>query len=330
MWRKKIVSLAVASMSALPLASFVSVAPVHAVTVSPIVVEYDLDPGKAAAGNLKITNEGSSAEVFYPVAADCVAANDQGQPKCMLDGRATNSLISWVSFDKKMVALEPGESESVNFNIAVPKTAAPGGYYGGLFFSTSSDKKTVEGLSTNSAVGPLLLLTVNGNVTVKGKMTDFSVKQPSGSSLPVNFAIEFANQGTVHVKPTGYVKIDNMFGSTVAVLPINRPENPNDRAHSVLPGSSFLFNTAWDKMPGVDPKRASEFQKEWKNFGFGPYTATAVLSYGDKLVEQKSVQFWVMPYLLILLTGLLLVIVVLLVMQYNKWIVANALSQRRK
>lgn len=134
--------------------------------------------------------------------------------------------------------------------------------------------------------------------------------------------MDFQNSGTVHLKPQGVIRVTNMFGGTSAVIPVNAAGG------NVLPDSNRVYSAKWQK--AELPENASELVKEWKNFGFGPYTATLILNYGEtNQVVSAETSFWVMPWMLVVLFIILLVVIALLVMQYNKWIVARAVKGKK-
>jgi len=310
--------IAVGAMFASPLFGAMQA---NALTISPILIEYDVDPGDAIVGSIKLTNEGDASETYHPLVQDFVAADEMSGSPSFVGMSDTRSLVKWVSFKDSSITLEPGETVYASYNITVPKEALPGGYSGALLFSTSAGEVT-EGVGAVGASGPLLLIRVSGNLVEQGAVTDFSAVQDSTTSLPVNFMVRFVNEGTVHVKPTGVIRITNMFGGTSAVIPVN------EAGGNVLADSARQFSAEWQKMEL--PEGASELVKEWKNFAFGPYTATLILNYGEaNQVATATTSFWVMPWMLVVLFIILLVILALLVMQYNKWIVAQAMKGRK-
>jgi hypothetical protein len=317
MWRK----IALCALAAIVVAPFAGMRPASALTVSPVVLEYDLEPGDAVVGSIRLTNEGETAETYYASAQDFVAGDEAGSPS-FIGMSATRSLVDWLSFQTSRVTLGPGESAYITYNLAVPAQASPGGYFAGLLFSTESPHFAGQGVGVSAATGTILLVRVAGEVVEKGAVTDFSASPASSTSLPVDFNVRFENQGTVHVKPSGVIRVTNMWGGTSAVITVN------EDGGNVLPDSARVFGASWSK--AELPENASELVKEWKNFGFGPYTATLILNYGESnQVVSASTSFWVMPWMLVVLFIILLVILALLVMQYNKWIVAQAMSKRR-
>ena len=316
MWRK----LSVGLMAATLLVSGVAISPktADALTVSPLVLEYDLAPGKAAAGTITLRNEGSEPETYYSMVKDFVAGDEAGSPS-FVEKSSARSLVDWVGFSPKMITLGPGESAPIVFNLTVPKTAAPGGYYGGLLFSTSAPTDT-KGVGAVGATGPLLLVRVSGNVIEKGTISHFTASPDSSTSLPITFNVRFENTGTTHLKPSGVIRVRNMFGGVAAVIPVNQD------GRNVLPSSARQFQLNWQKALS-EPK--SELAREIKNFGFGPYTADLVLTYGETgQVTTASTTFWVMPWMLVFVFLLALVVLAILIAQYNKWIIANAMKNQ--
>lgn len=317
MWRK----VSFAAMIATILAPIMNVLPAAALTVSPVVIEHEADPGDEIVGTIKLHNEGSAKETYYPSVQDFVGSDESGTPK-FVGVNEGHSLVGWVKFNRADVGIDSGDGELVVYTIKVPADAQPGGYFGGILFSTSPANQQ-NGVGAVGATGPLLLVRVSGNVTEKASIASFAASQESGTSLPVDFKVRVANEGTVHVKPSGVIRVTNMFGGVSAVIPVNA------NGGNVLPGGARVFNESWEKE--ALPENASELMKEWKNFGFGPYTATLILNYGEgKQVLSASDSFWVMPWMIMVLFAILIAVVLLLLAQYNKWVIARAMMANKK
>jgi hypothetical protein len=316
MWRK----LSLAALMALVVAPVLRLSPASALTISPLTLEYELKPGEAVVGTVKLRNEGAVAETFYPFVNDMLAGDEAGTPTFTASNPG-HSVVDWITFEQQSITLEPGGFVNVVYNLTVPKSTSPGGYYGALLFTTAPPSLDKSAVGAAGATGPLLLVTVAGKVVEKGSVTDFVASPASVSSLPVDFGVRFQNAGTVHVKPTGVIRITNMFGGTSAVIPVN------EEGGNVLPDSGRVFSASW--MEEELPAGASELVKEWKNFGFGPYTATLIMNYGQSnQVASATTSFWVMPWMMVVLFIIFLVVLAMLVMQYNKWILAKAQKRR--
>ncbi len=80
---------------------------------------------------------------------------------------------------------------------------------------------------------------VSGNITEAGKAL------LSGPRLtergPIDFSIQFQNEGNVHIKPAGTVIISTFWGMQLAGLTVD--------GENVLPKSSRLFQVKWPDVP---------------------------------------------------------------------------------
>ena len=316
MWRK-FIFIFVLAVLIVPMAA---IQPASALTISPVIIEFDVNPGETVVGTIKLKNESQNQETYYAQVQDFVAGDEAGTPSFI--GKAkTRSLVDWTSFDKKNITLGEGDSDLVIYRIHVPKDASPGGYFGGLLFSSS--QVGAEGVGAVAMTGPLVLLRVAGNIVERGNLISYDVQPDSSTSLPVDFTMNFQNTGTVHLKPAGVIRVTNMFGSTVSNIPVNANQG------NVLPNSSRVFKAKWQKTEL--PENTSELVQEWKNFGFGPYTATLIMNYGEtNEVVSAETSFWIMPWMLVILFIILLAALALLVVQYNKWVVAHASKGKKK
>jgi hypothetical protein len=177
------------------------------------------------------------------------------------------------------VTLEPLSSARIAFEIRVPTLATPGGHYAAIFWSNSQPMRTGVGVTTASRIGSLIFFTVNGALEEKARMTDFSVQNSTGlEGLPVTFRVRFENTGTTHIKPQGVIRITNIFGRSVAQLPVNPDEL------RLLPGQSRTLKSDWLK-------------KDAPFFAVGPFVASLTVTEPvTELVFSSSVRFWLFPW----------------------------------
>lgn len=290
-----------------------------ALTAQPAVIDdIVLDPGETYVGSIRLHNETSSAETFSLHVKDFIASDEVGTPM-FIDDAGARSMKDWISFSRPSLRIDAGDGELLMYTIRVPRSAAPGGYYAGVQFSSGSDVDA----ASYPVSGPLLLVRVTGHVVEKGDVSSFITHQASQTSLPVEFSVRFQNDGNTHVKPKGFVSITNMFGGVSAIIPVN------EGGGNVLSESSRVFTFRWNKADL--PENASELSKEWNDFGFGPYTATLVLHYGEqRQITSATTSFFVFPWMLVVLSCILVAVLALLLMQYNRWVISRAISARRK
>lgn len=211
----------------------------------------------------------------------------------------------------------------------MPNDAEPGGHYATIFFGRAGG--TVgngSGVGVAEQVGVLLLVRVPGNIRESLNVESFRVIGPSTvNRRPVAFELRVKNTGSVHERPAGQIVITNMVGSVVAKI----PANPNNGA--VLPASIRRFGAGWDaSAPIAKGGFFAEAANEWKNFGFGKYTARVDATYGPMKtpLERAAVSFWIIPWHLIAIAAGLLIVLIVLIMVYNKMLIRAALRKARR
>lgn len=275
-----------------------------AVTVGPAKIEYSADPGSVISGKLFLMNETGQAQTFYPGFEKFIEVNGE---KRFLPGEESE-LAKWFE-TVDSVALAPGEQSNVPFSINLPQNAPPGGHFAVIWWSTAPPDG--QGAKIVTRAGILVYLRVSGEIKESAEVSAFSAAK-FHNWLPVNFTLIFKNTGNVHLKPTGEIKIKNIFGATKAVL------SPNPNALQVLPQSEKNFNLTWDS-------------EKWSGFAFGPYSAELNLIYGEEKKEiNKNIRFFIIPWKISLIAILILIIIIFVftmgIKRYNQWIVRKTLE----
>ena len=243
------------------------------VTVSPLTFELTANPGDTLTNTLKIYNPTDSIISIKMEVEDFKPVGETGQVVVEPEEEAIYSLKRWVKTEPIEFTLEPREQKFVDFEISVPENAEPGGKYGSVLASTTGAiGGEITGAAIAQKVGALLLLTVAGPVKENLTIKEFSA--PSFLEYgPVPFAIRFENNGTVHVRPRGFVTITNWWGKKVADVGFSQL--------NVIPGAIRKIDTSW--------------QNKWL---FGKYTAMLVGSYGTANLpfNPPILTFWVFPW----------------------------------
>jgi hypothetical protein len=286
--------------------------------ISPPLIDISTDPGKTVTFNIRLRNITKSVLIATPQINDFVAEGEQGQPKLLLNETPAQpspySIKGWVGplTDLRLVPQEV-KTEVVTLN--VPTDASPGGHYGVVRFTAVPPELEGTGVSLSASIGSLVLVRVSGNVVDKASFADFYTSQNGKKRSffehgPITFIERLKNDGNVHFKPTGTVRVTNLFGGEVAVLSIN------DKGGNVLPASIRRFEQK------LDHKRL-----------FGRYKAEAVVQYSGKSLSQ-SISFWVIPYKLIaIILGTLLILIAAgrtALRRYTKRAVKKAMGEKDK
>lgn len=178
--------------------------------LSPIRTESVVASGGSVKYKLTLTNY-SDQPMKVTLSAEEFSVVDQNYDYAF-DERS--DVTKWVTFDKNIVQLEPGKSETVNYRLNVPKNAEPGGRYLSIFASTDAQVTAGE-LRTEQRIASLVYLTVQGKVTRTGELK--SLQSPFVFDGYQPWKMTVANNGTVHFRSGYNVSVRSIFdGQEVA------------------------------------------------------------------------------------------------------------------
>lgn len=294
------------------------------ITISPVRIEDLVNPGDKLTKTLKVTNSSASPKTLYGFLKDFKSGNESGAPILIEPGSEEGSfLASWITIPTEGIDFTPGEEKELSFQINVPENAGPGGYYGGVYFGTKPPRLNVDsedkgaGMSIGQQSGALVLLQVKGDVKEEADIREFATdKEVYGTPFEVKFVTRIENRGNVHVKTVGHIRVENMFGKEIALIPMN------ETGGNVLPESIRRFEELWSG-----------------EMGFGRYYAEVILSYGTntrlggqgKQTLTSGKYFWIMPWRIIVPALLSIVIVfsifTLMIRLYKNKAVKKAMQQ---
>jgi len=283
--------------------------------ISPVRTDLTIEKGGSRQVQLYVENVTAFPMNLKGVTNDFVASDDEsGEPRIILDNDKSAPEDSFKSLISSLpsVSLQPQERKLVNITLAVPKTAASGGYYGAVRFIPDNGPGD-KNLSLNASVGSIFLITVPGNLIEQLKIESFDVLHNNSAGVlfnsgPVSIQTRFRNFGNVHVQPFGHIEVKDFRGHVIQTIEINSTQPRGN----VLPNSIRKF---------INPVTATKL--------FGRYTVQGSFGYGDQgglLLAKKT--FYVIPYKYI--AGVLLVLAFLifvlprLIRAYNRRIVQRA------
>ncbi len=309
-----------------------SVITAQALTISPARAELTGDPGETIQGVFTLTNPLDTDQTYYTSVERFEAQGETGTPNFVA---SKEGLPSWVKVTDKVV-LKKGEKASISYSVVIPKDADSGGHFGAIFLSTVPPSANGGEVSVGAKMGMLVFLKVTGEIKEKGGLSDFMLKAKSNilTSLPVEFKYRFTNEGNDRVRPEGEITITNTLGLETGKVDVNKTEGSN-----VLPGSTRLFEAKYGgdlTAPEVSDSffKHVKFQKD--NFAFGMYKAELNLTFGNNNQNKatSSLRFFIIPWQLLSLIAVVLVGIILLfivlVKHYNKWIIKQARAAAKK
>lgn len=257
-----------------------------------------IKPGEKIQTSVRIRNGSSETLTISSRAQDFIVATDGSTPTPINDQVSNRwSLASWIILTPSVQVVEPGEIATVNVVIEAPDNALPGGHYAMVTHEPvtgASDVPAQFNLNRSSVsalqqrVGTLLYVTVEGPINEAAFIRE--LKFPRFSEFgPVPFSFLVDNQSDIHLSPRIGVEIYNLIGRKVETIEV---ESKN-----------------------VFPFIAREFEGEWDRiWGFGPYTARVVMSYGtDGQLAMATTNFWLLPITLILAIIIVLLVIIAII-----------------
>lgn len=298
----------------------------QALEIAPPVLTMTANPGETINTQIQLRDVSSSALIVSSAINDFAAQGESGEPKIDVANTETSpySIKAWVKAFPQL-NMKSQETQKLPVVINVPKNAAPGGYWGVVRFTAVPPGIDGQGVSLAASLGTLVFIRVNGDAKESMSIEQFYASEPGKDvpaalfeSTPLDFVLRIKNGGTVHEQPVSQVKIKDMFGKDVGAVNINLD------AKNVLPGSIRKFSAPLNE--GTLGTRAL----------FGKYTAEITSTYGsgtNKHTVTQKIDFWVIPYRLIILViaGLILLFFILraVIRNYNRRITRRVRTSRR-
>lgn len=268
------------------------------IILGPTKTEFFLNPGEIATKEIMVTNRTGQTLRFQIEIEDFIGSRDPGQSVVLLgDQRGPYSLKDWMTSEISEFILEHGQRIYLPVKISIPQDSEPGGHYGVVFAAALPPEPTTEEQKESaksqigivSRAGSLFFVKVKGDVAEDGYLKSLEVSQKYYEKGPINFQLLFENNGSIHLVPYGMVEIFNILGEKIDEIEID--------PYFAMPDSLRLKEVSWNK-----------------DLLFGKYTALASLNRGyQDIIDQKQIEFWVIPWKLVLagMAGLFLVIFLL-------------------
>lgn len=266
------------------------------VVLGPGKIEVWLSPGEKTIKTIYFTNRTGRSINFLVNIEDFKGSRNPTTGTMFLgEEKGPYSLKDYLHPDTKEFTLEHGQRISLPIEIAIPEDAEAGGRYGVVFASALPPKIEAEvteevkpTIGVISRVGCLFFVRVKGEVIENGFLESFTTLNGKNyyENGPIGFELLFENNGNVHLAPYGILEITNLLGKKVAEIELD--------PWFAMPDSIRLREVKWDK-----------------RFLFGRYRALASVNRGyQDIIDKKSINFWVIPWKLILaiFIGLFLII----------------------
>jgi hypothetical protein len=217
---------------------------------------YPAAPGSITHGAVIVTNTGDATGVVKLYTSDATTGSTTGA--VYLTDSAPTIAGSWIKLSSSQLTLPPGKQATVTFTVAVPSSAEPGQFVGGIVAETVAQvagPKSKEKANVQIKVRNLSIVAVQVNVPGP-KVSKFTISKATigGSKGFQQVIVHISNDGNVLAKPSGAVTIRNTSGLPIQTIKF--------RMDTFLPHTSIDYPIVLTK--GLPP---------------GNYTASVALSY---------------------------------------------------
>lgn len=228
-------------------------------------------PGAVLADNgVRVTNAGDAEGTvrLYPVDGTTAAASGAVYRN---EQELRQDVGAWMMLGARELTLKPGESQIVPLTLTIPADPRPGQHLGGIVAENAALKQGQNsGLQVNIRSLSIIAVRVDlpGPVVEKVAVTGVT---PGGADGRQQLLLGLRNEGTVLLKPTGTLRVNDAKGRQV-----------QDLAFTM---DTFVPQTAID-YPVVVENRALDA---------GDYEATVDLAYGNGQRTHVTTRFSITP-----------------------------------
>ena len=283
-------------------------------SVTPPLFQLAAVKGQAWQSSVKVVNSNSFPITIYANPVNFAPVGEEGRGQFIPifeNDTGGQTLAEWITVTNEAIEIPAETSKDIPFIVNVPENAAPGGHFAAILIGTKPPENNgATAVRTSQVVSSLFFLSIDGDVIEKGAIREFSVNDGFVPKPEVTFLLRFQNEGNVHVRPQGEIKILNMWGKERGVIPINH----GSHFGNVLPDTVRKFDFSWKGESSISD--------------IGRHTAVVTLGYGNKARQTVSqqVSFWVIPVKLTISALLVLLTLVLLIRWAIKSYVRHMLS----
>ncbi len=248
--------------------------------VGPGRFSLEIAPGETKVVEMTVTNRMGIPKTFIFETEDMAGTDDPDVSIVLLgDEVGPYTIRDYIQVPEGRFRLEHAQRARIPVTVSLPPDAEPGGYYGSLLVSIISEEgekdegEVVPGTKIVSRIGTLFFITTPGDIVRSSEVKSFATvgDQKFFSKGPVEFNIVTENTGSVHVTPSGELRVFNTLGNEVGFT-------------ELLP---------WHVLPKSVRNKEISWERE---FLVGRYTATIKIhrGYGD-VIDELSYTFWVIP-----------------------------------
>jgi hypothetical protein len=207
-------------------------APQQSISVSPIINDLQLIPGKKTTFTITIRNNNTTA---IGINAETTGYDITGESS--LFEQKQSVMTTWTKLSQSDLLIDPKQTKTIIATINTPSNIKQSGYYETIFLTPIfHQQETVSSPIILSRFGILLLGTVGklnyNDLSKKVGVTDVTPSSTILNSFPGTFSFSVANNYFTHFDAKPFVTITPLFANSQTVQLIDK---------HVLPGSKRVW-----------------------------------------------------------------------------------------
>jgi P pilus assembly chaperone PapD len=169
----------------------------------------------------------SNAKVYVKVYPSDFTINEEGSLRFYEPGIIKNSVSPFIRINPTFFKLEPNEEKWIRFTVKMPKNFN-GELHGMIFFQTvpsGIEKARGHQVFLSTRLGAVVYASAKGKTTKIAEISDFYLKENSKNGS-IEYSILLKNEGNVHIRPEGNLRILNKKGKKITDVKINEYASP--------------------------------------------------------------------------------------------------------
>lgn len=183
--------------------------------VSPVVVNFNVEPREIGTQSVMLTNHSNKRET-YTIEIYDLAYDDEGVPMSNLEaGTTKNSLANWITISPSFIELNPNETRSIDLTLTVPSEGKETSW-AIMYIKTSEERKSVyadKQMATGVLISPrirvIIINSPRSNNKFSAKFLALSEGKPNDEGQRV-FKAKVSNDGGRVVNPKIFIMAANI------------------------------------------------------------------------------------------------------------------------
>jgi hypothetical protein len=246
-------------------------------SVSPLVLDHDLEKRDIITETITLTNNDSRVIRIYPTVNE-IALDEGGSVQSFVDSSMsdrTTSVTSWLQITRARLELQPNETKEIPLTIKLNPEVVAGEYHAFIGFPEGSNRPEAEKkVYAGNVPGTVVRIGVDKVQNQFLRLQRFSVERFVKGTTEGDVEYTLLNPGDDPVVPKGEIIFYDNHGYEVSSIPVN----PDKRA--LEGGEEAAFS---DKVP--------------EHLKLGKYKAFLSVEYGEHQTASlhDTVFFYVLP-----------------------------------